>query len=93
MIGHTPWKASQDEFSIFVEDAEGRIVADVRPNGMTMAGHQAQAHLIAAAPELLEALKHLCGFIDREGPASKEWKAITEWCERGNAAIAKAEGK
>ena len=54
---------------------------------------KANAHLIAAAPDLYEALKHLVEYIDKEGPAAKEWRAITEWCEKGEQAILKAEGK
>ena len=54
---------------------------------------QANADVIAAAPDLYEALKHLVEYIDKEGPAAKEWKAITEWCEKGEQAILKAEGK
>ena len=54
---------------------------------------RANAHLIAASPDLYEALKHLVEYIDKEGPAAKEWKAITEWCEKGEQAILKAEGK
>ena len=46
-----------------------------------------------AADDLYEALKHLVEYIDKEGPAAKEWKAITEWCEKGEQAILKAEGK
>jgi hypothetical protein len=59
----------------------------------TQAEFEANAHLIAAAPELYEALKMLVEYIDKEGPAAKEWKAITEWCEKGEQAIAKAEDK
>lgn len=54
---------------------------------------EANARLIAAAPDLLDALKHLCDFIDREGPPAKEWQAISDWCEKGAIAIAKAEGR
>ncbi|WCK26598.1 hypothetical protein [Agrobacterium pusense] len=73
--------------------------AEIHPVGkrlqsaIALVGKPDDANLIAAAPELLEALKHLCEFIDREGPAAKEWEAISEWCEKGSAAIAKAEGR
>lgn len=50
----------------------------------------ANAKLIAAAPDLLESLQAIVSFIDKEGPASKEWQAITDWCDKGRAAITKA---
>lgn len=54
---------------------------------------EANARLIAAAPELLSILKEIVDFIDGEGPASMEWKAITERCAAARAAIAKVESK
>lgn len=53
----------------------------------------ADARLIAAAPDLLEAAKHLVAFINDEGPAAMEWRAISDWTEKLDAAIAKAEGR
>ena len=62
----THWRQAEDQFSIFVEDSTGTIVADVRPpknivipTGVTeaMNEHRARARLIAAAPDMLEALK------------------------------------
>ena len=66
-------------------DTLARLYRDDVPDWRT---NEANARLIAAAPELLAALKAIVEHIDREGPAAKEWKAISEWCERGRAARA-----
>jgi hypothetical protein len=43
---------------------------------------------------LVEALTKITEYIDNEGPPAKEWEAITEWCEKGKAALARVrEGK
>lgn len=81
----TPHKSGKEKVytSIHIGDS-ARLASFIRP---------ADARLIAAAPELLEALKHLVAYIEREGPAAMEWRAISEWATKGQAAIAKAEGK
>lgn len=89
---HTPepWKCVAAEFGEDGTENEGLVAFWVRmPKPCISMAH---ADLIAAAPELLEALKHICNYIDKEGPAAKEWQAISEWCERGQSAIARAEG-
>lgn len=53
---------------------------------------QANARLIAAAPEMLEALKDLVAVIARI-PATQKSIGLQELCLRGHAAIAKAEGR
>jgi hypothetical protein len=60
---HTPWNVDEDEFSFYVTNSKGEIVADTRaPNlatrdvGEAMNAHRDIARLIAAAPEMLEAL-------------------------------------
>ena len=68
----------------------------------------ANAHLIAAAPEMLETLRNLVGVLDMVSPDyehdSQEWAAshvasecvkciLDEHIKTGSAAIAKAEGK
>jgi hypothetical protein len=53
---------------------------------------EANARLIAAAPELLESLTDIVEFIDREGPAAKAWEAISAACEKAGLVIAKATG-
>lgn len=47
------WKASEDEFSVFVKDSTEKIVADVRaPRPPSMDEQRRIARLIAAAPDL-----------------------------------------
>ena len=58
----------------------GRLVATVWGDDAFV---EPNAHLISAAPELLEALKEMLGYCI--------WD--TEYAERARAAIAKAEGK
>ena len=36
---------------------------------------------------IVEALERLTGFIDKEGPAAKEWEEITLWNEKGKEAL------
>ena len=98
MFTKGPWKIGA-HCSTAVFDVTGRSIAsaggyqsNIKPD-QVFTENEANAHLIAAAPDLYEALKHLVEYIDKEGPAAKEWKAITEWCEKGEQAILKAEGK
>lgn len=66
------WNAAEDEFSIYVEDADGNIVADVRepaaPAGSTveqrMELHRARARLLAIGPEAVESLLLLESFLE-----------------------------
>jgi hypothetical protein len=82
MSNPIPWKQAEDAFSIFVEDANGKIIADVRPHAMGMEEHRARANLLAAAPEMLEALHSL------------DWGVLTAaQIKLVQAAIEKAEGK
>ena len=52
---------------------------------------KANASLIAAAPELLEALE-LFANLDRNVPSDRWWIETT-WCEQARKAIAKAKGE
>lgn len=95
---HTPgrwWVSGEDNdevhCSIFVQDMDCNMhIALVKPPcvGDTIPAEQlkANAHLIAAAPELLEALTRLVGYIGygSENP--------TEKLDAARAAIAKAIG-
>jgi hypothetical protein len=93
MIKHTPgpWHYRRgDEWSHSVVTHHGTLpdgsqncwtVADI--NKMREPEHEANARLIAAAPELLEALKELLPGADAMG-----WNT-----EKARAAIAKAEGQ
>jgi hypothetical protein len=70
----------------------GYVVARTKRNGIDDAA-EANARLIAAAPELLEALKRMSAvaldLIERSGGAETEEPEF----QRARAAIAKAEGK
>ncbi len=61
--------------------------------GETWVDQEANAYLIAAAPELYEALSEIVEFIDREGPPAKEWLAISNACERADKTLRKARGE
>ena len=64
---------------------------DVRP----WKGHswqEANASLIAAAPDLLEALRGAADMLDRIA-TGEDWGAIEEQIQDARAAIAKAEGR
>ncbi len=89
---HTPWHQAEDEFSMYVQDVEGRIVADVRSPPISdvaeerklelhMERHRTLTRLLAAAPDLLEALKEVVALSDRKHNA---------W-DKARDAIAKAE--
>jgi len=89
MSEHTPspwkWHWRQEDGiatgSIFSEIHPGHAYAvAMTPRYQTQAQWEADARLIAAAPELLVALKHCV--IER-----------SEWLEEARAAIAKAEGE
>lgn len=93
MTQHTPgpWKYDWIEKSIFYDDN------DVQPRIAIMDGdntsedqNAADARLIAAAPDLLAALKAIVGCLGPEGYLSACGKSITD---QARAAIAKAEGK
>ena len=85
---HTPgpWRYV-GHFGTHCLDSNGRCIADApHPNGMSEEEGFANARLIAAAPELLEALEYLAGFeknADWDG-----YKAVT----MAKSAIAKARG-
>ena len=86
---HTPgpWKLDDDDAVIGITDDGGNIVC-LGPEGWekSMARWEANARLIAAAPELLEALQSIVGELD-EGEV---WgSSIT----KAKAAIAKATGE
>jgi hypothetical protein len=96
MSKHTrgPWKVISEqaarEVEVFevAEVAHLRVTPDRSGDTFAIAGDAyADAHLIAAAPDLLEALKYMvnvCSAIDPQGEEAHE---------RANAAIAKAEMK
>jgi hypothetical protein len=90
---HTPgpWRDGQDgNMRVYGPDGMGEhsgLIAVVYKG-------RANAQLIAAAPDLLEAMKGIVHFSDavafRTDPLSK---ALRQWIYAGEAAIAKAEGR
>jgi hypothetical protein len=91
---HTPgpWEAENESVSAGFD-----MVADVF--GATTEQRDANARLIAAAPDLLAALKALVGndsvrYLDDEGPRGEGWQSneLAAAIAAADAAIAKAEG-
>lgn len=84
-------------------DASGLTVYDTCLDGVASTHAAADAHLIAAAPELLEALQHAVGVIEAhvpkdalgmEGnPQDGMWPLLEEYLHHMKAAIAKARGQ
>jgi hypothetical protein len=97
MSTHTrgPWQAIATEFE---GGAKGFVILaqpGVAMRGFTtqvayMLGHEANARLIAAAPDLLAALKSCVESLSVNHPGDNEYWAALELAE---AAITKAEGK
>lgn len=94
---HTPgpWSVSKygDDYNI-TYNTDGNWLATVYDDDDPFAGRpEADAHLIAAAPELLEALKaiQLQALQSSVNSAANEWGR--EALDLANAAIAKAEGR
>ena len=96
MSGHTPgpWEVEENGADIFSND--GHYIAEAWYDGSLGAGivTAANARLIAAAPDLLEACKFLYAEMkayrwDTEGPPTQTYRSVMRTAE---AAIAKAEG-
>ncbi len=89
-MAHTkgPWKVG-GKFGTMVMDSDGaNIVAEVwSVNGVDQG--KLDARLIAAAPELLDALKSLALWRDTEGSIMM----LAEVVEQARVVIAKAEGR
>ena len=90
-----PWMSFYDG-TLVIAEGDGACVASLRDTEVeTIAERRANAHLIAAAPELLEALKHVVAaeraFIEDTSAAwdDEVGKAVIA----AEAAIAKAEGR
>ena len=86
---HTPgpWRYDTNEFSSYLVGADGSIIAGGEPHEGYMDGKNPDERLIAAAPDLLEALEdllHQAKFYKHEGG----WDF-----EQARAAIAKATGE
>lgn len=102
---HTPgpWKVIRGELGgtndqmVYVVDANSKAVTLPIKISWPIKwdeGEQilANAHLIAAAPDLLEAAKNALSLIEQKPQSSMTEQAI-QWEEELRAAIAKAEGK
>ena len=97
MNKHTPgpWTATADPYSDVVVDASGReIVVVMDPNG------EANARLIAAAPDLLEALESVWLWMENQadgqskgGHATFDLMMLREQRDIARAVIAKATGE
>ena len=94
---HTPapWQLAKSEESklIKVLNKYGTRIAGITP----MENDEANARLIAAAPELLEALKTVlqlaeAGVIQRNETGKPQWNLTDELQTIAHAAILKAEG-
>lgn len=87
-----PWKADGDMVRAVLYD---EVVASTNPGCGCCSGPlteqvKANAHLIAAAPDLLETTKSAITNLGKFGHDSEEW---SDALERLNKAIAKAEGR
>ena len=99
MIKHTkgPWEM---DAGLNIHGPDNRLVANCGGRSQNFdtekceAENKANAHLIAAAPELLEALEMM---VRQFGPHPREdtegWREEYEACDSARAAIAKAKGE
>jgi len=88
MSKHTPgpWKATA--MRVTAPETNDRLALDVQINGGNRDGNKANARLIAAAPELLDALETLLNRIELESCRPIKWPAFIA----GRAAIQKSTG-
>lgn len=91
---HTPgpWKAVEAAYNppgwLWVQNGPGALLADVHQNvNIPLDARNANARLMAAAPELLEALQEIITAADSEG-----WSQLDAGFTRARAAVAKALG-
>lgn len=85
-----PWKANLDKALTQVEAADGLIVADITEDHPNLAEQYANARLIAAAPEMLEALKVMINHSDAQCNRCDVFHTARNTTL---AAISKAEGR
>ena len=103
MSGHTPspWTSNVKDYGsaghnayVGVDAEDGTVVAHVlcyRGPNLTDVPFAANARLIAAAPELLEALKRADNFFKGVKFNRDEWPLLAEAMDAIRAAISKAE--
>lgn len=92
-IKHTPGPWTTKELQVYAEDGNGSTLAHVYDPSRDHDHSEAEANalLIAAAPDLLEALRFLLSKVD---DLSGYWKEDTDHAVRdAQEAIAKAEGR
>jgi hypothetical protein len=97
-MSHTPgpWEARWPKFDALILDAAERVIASVSFNDHADTECEANAHLLAAAPELLDALKNLiplAEYAPDELGTAKEAAEAKNQIELARVAIAKAEGR
>jgi hypothetical protein len=94
---HTPgpWKWSKAHNGLtYIYDAKGRVIARVfRPAGMSQGEQQANARLIAAAPELLNSLILMVRTHDEPAETLLQETKEMLWLEQARSVIAKATGQ
>ncbi len=83
-----PWEARWPKFDSVIVDAEDRVIASVSFNDHDDKECEANAHLIASAPELLTALKELLRITDDPARGAKG-----DPFDVARAVIAKAESR
>ncbi|MGB4498931.1 MAG: hypothetical protein WBI40_09535 [Methylococcaceae bacterium] len=89
-----PWNVKDGQFHFIVESEDGRCFVEIEKIFDDHLNEcKANANLIAAAPELLEALieieKHTQDFVNTFLPDNE----FTLWVNKARAAIAKARGE
>lgn len=68
-----PWKVVRSSTGwVSINDERGKI-ADIEP---WRSAREANARLIAAAPDLYDALEEACDMLDRLGHLSAEYRAV-----------------
>lgn len=94
MPKHTPWNQELGDGLFIISNSVGELVA--KAVGQSREDDEANAHLIAAAPEMLEALKAVMSRIKAAGGKGARVKLILLQLLSTKAdvenAIAKAEG-
>jgi hypothetical protein len=100
MSEHTPgpWQVDYELLATFENDGRTEelieIVGDSRGNTPCYATSKVDARLIAAAPDMLAALKELDDTVNEPNDHKDGWEAALERASnKARAAIAKAEGK
>lgn len=90
-----PWTATPCH--VRAPETEDRLALDVQINGGNRADNKANGRLIAAAPDLLEALeetlKAAIDWIDEARGCTPEHLMTNDWYYRALAAIEKATGR